>query len=336
MKMCLPLKSGIQSSSSSQGGNGGTSKPSIALAILYSLRSLKIAPRGSPATSSAGFSARQSRLTGAGDKLKATDFALAIFIYLCAYAAHAQVPVAANADHKAMLASTDPQLAANKILAYDFWRSFIEAGHVELAAQYMTETYIQHNPNIGTGRAALVDYFSRGTLKDIAEEIKGPLVSIVAEGDLVVLTWAQAHQDPIDRSKFYTTTGMDMFRIENGKLAEHWDGAPKISTPSQQIAQINKERKELILNNDTLKKYAGLYQLTPDFQLLIKHENNQLIAQGTGGAPIALHADSTTSFFIKEAEIQIDFLLGEQNQTTQLVMHRNGRDFYYVKLADQF
>jgi len=33
--------------------------------------------------------------------------------------------------------------------------------------------------------------------------------------------------DPKDASKKYTTTGFDMFRIEDGKIAEHWDAAPK-------------------------------------------------------------------------------------------------------------
>jgi hypothetical protein len=47
--------------------------------------------------------------------------------------AHAQLPVQARLDHAAMLASPDPRLAANKRLAYDFWREVFEGGHMELA-----------------------------------------------------------------------------------------------------------------------------------------------------------------------------------------------------------
>lgn len=261
---------------------------------------------------------------------------LALIIFFSASAAWPQVLVTANSNHKAMLASTNPKLSANKTLVYNFWRDVIEAGHVELASQYMAESYIQHNPNIATGRDSLLKVFGNLRTKDISDYVKGPLVSIVAEGDLVVLTWVQTHQDPVDRNKSYTTTGLDMFRVENGKLAEHWDAAPKISNPSTQIAKPNTERSQRFVPQKILEKYLGIYQLTPDFQLLITLEENQLRVQGTSSSPVALYADSNTTFFPKDAEIQIEFVIGENNQTTQLIMHQNGRDFNYVKLADQF
>jgi predicted SnoaL-like aldol condensation-catalyzing enzyme len=43
----------------------------------------------------------------------------------------------------------------------------------------------------------------------------------------VVLNFVQEVPDPRDPSKKYTTTWFDMLRIENGKLAEHWDSALK-------------------------------------------------------------------------------------------------------------
>ena len=61
----------------------------------------------------------------------------------------------------------------------------------------------------------------------IAPAVKAPLVSIVAEGDMVVLSFVRELADPKDPAKKYTTTWFDMFRIENGKVAEHWDGAQK-------------------------------------------------------------------------------------------------------------
>jgi predicted SnoaL-like aldol condensation-catalyzing enzyme len=50
----------------------------------------------------------------------------------------------------------------------------------------------------------------------------------VAEGDLVTLSFARELPDPADPAKKYTTTWFDMFRIENGKIAEHWDSAEKM------------------------------------------------------------------------------------------------------------
>jgi predicted SnoaL-like aldol condensation-catalyzing enzyme len=50
---------------------------------------------------------------------------------------------------------------------------------------------------------------------------------MTAEGDLVVLSFVRELADPKDPAKKYTTTWFDMFRIEGGKIAEHWDGAQK-------------------------------------------------------------------------------------------------------------
>lgn len=138
------------------------------------------------------------------------------------------MPVVAEPNHAKLLASPNKQLAANKRLVYDLWRIVLEAGHTEFAEKYMTETYIQHNPNVATGRAAFVAFFSSmGKPKPIEEKVKAPLVSIVAEGNFVVLSFVHEQPDPKDPSKKYTTTWFDMFRIEGGKVAEHWDSSPK-------------------------------------------------------------------------------------------------------------
>jgi predicted SnoaL-like aldol condensation-catalyzing enzyme len=142
--------------------------------------------------------------------------------------AHAQEAVVAAPDHAALLASPDPALAANKRLVYDFWREVFEGGHLELADKYLAESYIQHNPNVPTGRAGFVAFFAKFAKPEpIADAVKAPLVSIVAERDLVILSFAQEHADPADATKKYTTTWFDMFRVADGKIVEHWDAATK-------------------------------------------------------------------------------------------------------------
>jgi predicted SnoaL-like aldol condensation-catalyzing enzyme len=143
-------------------------------------------------------------------------------------AAHAQVAVTPNPDHEQLLSSADAKLAKNKRLVYDFWREVLEAGHLESAEKYLAESYIQHNPNVPTGRAGFVDFFSKFAKPTaVNPKVQGPLVAIAAEGDLVVLSFVRPGADPKDPAKKYTTTWFDMFRIENGKIAEHWDSAPK-------------------------------------------------------------------------------------------------------------
>lgn len=153
---------------------------------------------------------------------------LSIF-YFSAPEACGQLPVKPLALQAQLLKSSDKKLAQNKKLVYDMWREFLEAGHMEVAEKYFAETYMQHNPNAATGRKAVVEFFSKFTKPvAIADSIKGKLVSIVAEGDLVVLSFVRELKDPNDATKNYTTTWFDMFRIENGKIAEHWDSAEKM------------------------------------------------------------------------------------------------------------
>ncbi|HEY2190190.1 MAG TPA: nuclear transport factor 2 family protein [Caldimonas sp.] len=142
--------------------------------------------------------------------------------------ASAQLAVTAAPEQERLLASPDPRLAANKRLVYDFWREVFEGGHMEFAEKYMAESYIQHNPNVPTGRAAFVEFFQKFRKPaPIEARIKAPLIAIVAEGDLVVLSFAHENPDPKEPTKKYTTTWFDMFRIEGGRIAEHWDQALK-------------------------------------------------------------------------------------------------------------
>ena len=50
---------------------------------------------------------------------------------------------------------------------------------------------------------------------------------MLADGDLVTMVFVREYPEPNDASKKYTTTWFDMFRIVDGKIAEHWDPATK-------------------------------------------------------------------------------------------------------------
>ena len=134
----------------------------------------------------------------------------------------------ANPEHAELLQSKDPALARNKRLVYDFWREVLEAGQLDLAEKYLTEKYIQHNPTVPTGRKGFVEHFAKlRSPVAIEPRVKTPIVAIVAEGDLVVISFLRERPEPKDPAKKYTSTSFDMFRIENGKIAEHWDAALK-------------------------------------------------------------------------------------------------------------
>ncbi|MBS0355830.1 MAG: nuclear transport factor 2 family protein [Proteobacteria bacterium] len=160
--------------------------------------------------------------------MKNNLIALALMGLLSVGQAAASEPVTGNLDHDALLASADPRQAANKRLVYDFWREVFEGGHLELADKYLAESYIQHNPRVPTGRAGFVEFFGKvAKPKPIEARVRTPIVSIVAEGELVLLSFVREYPDPREAGKTYTSTWFDLFRVRDGRILEHWDAATR-------------------------------------------------------------------------------------------------------------
>ncbi len=147
---------------------------------------------------------------------------------LSAGPALAQVAPTGVLDQTAMLKDRDPKLAANKRIVFDAWRVIVQGAHVEQAEKYFTKGYIQHNPNVPTGRDAMVKFMRESRpVRPIAPNITFPVIALMAQGDLVLLATVSYAPEPADPSKTYASTHFDLFRIEGGKIAEHWDNLPK-------------------------------------------------------------------------------------------------------------
>jgi len=156
---------------------------------------------------------------------------LCVAAALCSATAVAQVPpqgVTDPAIQEKMLADSNPKLAANKKLVFDMWRELIQGGHTESAEKYFRKDYIQHNPNVATGRDAMVAFMkSTRPVKPVDPGINFPLITIMAEGDMVLVATVTHQDDPEKPGQKYTGTHFDLFRIQDGKIAEHWDSVPK-------------------------------------------------------------------------------------------------------------
>src|ERR1043166_6642421 len=75
----------------------------------------------------------------------------------------------------------------------DWWRQVIYAGHLELTAKYQAEDYIQHNPNVPTGRAGFVEFFKKFSkpMNPIPAKMANPPVLAGAKGDFVWLVFEE-------------------------------------------------------------------------------------------------------------------------------------------------
>ncbi|MBN8817458.1 MAG: nuclear transport factor 2 family protein [Sphingomonas sp.] len=151
-----------------------------------------------------------------------------------------QTPPMIAADHAALLSSGDPDLAANKRLCYDMYRTLLQAGQVDQTSRFIAPGYIQHNPNVASGAAALEAFIrSSRPERPLEEGVALPLVSIVAERDMVTFLFVRKETD--DGGNLYFTTWFDTFRIEDGKIAEHWDPALK----SAEMLKFDPNKKRL-------------------------------------------------------------------------------------------
>jgi len=149
---------------------------------------------------------------------------------MSAWAGFAQEPVVGAADPEALFQSNDPKLHQNKQVAYHIVKDLLECGHWELADRYLTERYIQHNPNAASGREGVVKYFTEVAKvkpKPIPEKMATKVVAVVAEGDIVVVSYVREIRDAKDAAGSYTTTWFDMWRFKNGRADEHWDPATR-------------------------------------------------------------------------------------------------------------
>lgn len=123
------------------------------------------------------------------------------------------------------------QQQANKALVLKMMSLLVNPETAEQVRPLLTEEYLQHNPNIASGVDSIIE-FTRTPEAARARENMRPAPEppvLIAEGDKVVMMLVRELPDPADPSRTYKSYWFDMWRVEDGKLAEHWDGALKES-----------------------------------------------------------------------------------------------------------
>ena len=117
------------------------------------------------------------------------------------------------------------QLDLNKENAIAFYKMAYDGNPTKAVKEFVGNEYIQHNPLVGDGKQAFIDYFERMFNEYPDKSIE--FVRSVAEGDLVSL---HTHQTWPGNDEYVT---MDFFRFDaQGKIVEHWDSMQQIPETS--------------------------------------------------------------------------------------------------------
>ncbi len=138
--------------------------------------------------------------------LAAAAAAVALLPTASASAAGTSTPSTAPVAQSA----SDRQAAANKALVLYVQDQLWNDGNYSVIDKYVASDYTQHNPTVANGPEALRELVTK--VRAGFPQLHITAVSAVAEGDLVIL-----HNQAAGQANF------DMYRVENGKLIEHWD-----------------------------------------------------------------------------------------------------------------
>ena len=132
-------------------------------------------------------------------------------------------------------ATPTPDLEANKVLARRFHEEIFDQGNQEVAAEILAPDFVWHAPvgdPIAVGPEAV---------NAVATDLRGFIPDFVltdddeiAEGDRVVIRWtltgtAQGESGPVP----VIYTGIDIFRIADGRLAELWQNTDDLGLEQQ-------------------------------------------------------------------------------------------------------
>jgi predicted SnoaL-like aldol condensation-catalyzing enzyme len=112
--------------------------------------------------------------------------------------------------------SLESTLEANKRTVLAFYEAAINQTDFDAAAAFIGERYVQHNPRIADGPEGLKAFL--GLLRESFPGLRGEVKRIFADGDFVIV-----HTHGVRVPGEGGSAIVDIFRLEDGKIVEHWD-----------------------------------------------------------------------------------------------------------------
>jgi len=112
--------------------------------------------------------------------------------------------------------NTTPSDDVKKQTVIDFYETALNQKNFEKAKQYMGNQYIQHNPLAKDGIEGFGEYINY--LKDTFPYSHNAIKRVLVDGDYVIL-----HVHSVTTPQTKGQAIIDIFRLEDMKIVEHWD-----------------------------------------------------------------------------------------------------------------
>lgn len=197
---------------------------------------------------------------------------------------------------------------SNKQLIIDFYSKVFGQANEEFADSVIAENYIQHNPMVKTGKSGFMEFLAMMKQMPKPENPKKPFMRFISEGNFVAV-----HSQIEFMGK--ENAVVDLYRIENGLISEHWDAVQEI------VDSVPKAVGTVELNNQ--EKSSVNKKIVEDFVKQV------LIEKQTDKSTDFFDDNLSTSDFVTDYDnFQLHRLIGEQNFVlTQSELTQNGNRF---------
>lgn len=206
---------------------------------------------------------------------------------------------------------------SNKQVAINAMNAFFKDYSVEGIKKYFAQDYIQHNPNVPTGIEPVIGFAPM--LKQAGTTMQNHRIFV--DGDLVVMHNTYDNVEALGAKK---VVAFDVFRIANGKVAEHWDaispladktasGRTQVDGPTQVTdldkAQANKALVKSFVDDVLFGKAPQ--RITDYISTTQYHQHNTAIKDGLDGLGEAIGQLVAANNMFKYSKVHK--VLGEGN-----------------------
>ena len=202
----------------------------------------------------------------------------------------------------------------NKSLIRDFYRRAVAQGDIAFAEQLISDTYIQHSSALKPGKAGVLEALN--VMKQMPKPIATatPFMRLIAEADYVVTNLSF---DWEGKQKVV----VDLFRFENGQVAEHWDAVqdqPETTANGNAMMDGALPTEDTALTATNKKIALDFYQrifvdrqvqALPEFVAADLIQHNSDIANGLDGLYTYLHSPTLTISTIHRAISEGNFVV---------------------------